>query len=83
MSREEFHRIYEQMPEDFRAELIGGTVYVASPLRRGHGTAHSIFNAVLVMYMASTPGVEVGDNTTVILDEKKRAAAGSIFADFP
>jgi hypothetical protein len=41
MSREEFHRIYEQMPEDFKAELIGGIVYVASRLRRSHGTYHA------------------------------------------
>ena len=34
MTREEFHRIYQQMPEDFEAELIGGTVYVGSPLKR-------------------------------------------------
>src|SRR5205823_6033862 len=26
MTREEFHRIYEQMPKEFRAELIGGIV---------------------------------------------------------
>ena len=37
LSREEFHRIYEQMPEDFKAELIGGIVYVASPMRLPHG----------------------------------------------
>jgi hypothetical protein len=33
LSREEFHRLYSEMPEGFRAELIGGIVYVASPLK--------------------------------------------------
>lgn len=67
MSREEFHRIYEQMPADFRAELIGGIVYVASPLGLRPGTSHPILSAALVAYQGSTPGVQVGDNTTVLL----------------
>ena len=67
MTREEFHRIYEQMPEDFRAELIGGIVYVSSPLRRRHGIAHPALTTVLFAYTGHTPGVEVGDNTTVLL----------------
>lgn len=67
MSRAEFHRIYEKMPEDFKAELIGGIVYVASPLRVEHGTAHPILSAVLVAYMAQTPGVQVAGNTTILL----------------
>jgi Uma2 family endonuclease len=69
MSREEFHRIYEQMPEDFKAELIGGVVYVASPLKRAHGTSHIPLLAVIFAYQSATPGVECADNTTVILGE--------------
>ena len=38
MNREEFHRLYEQTPEGFKAELIGGIVYVASPLFRRMGS---------------------------------------------
>ena len=68
MTREEFHRIYEQMPPDFRAELIGGIVYVSSPLGRRHGIAHPALTTVLFAYKGNTPGVEVGDNTTVMLD---------------
>jgi len=33
MSQAEFHIVYEKTPEHFKAELIGGVVYVASPLR--------------------------------------------------
>ena len=29
MSREDFHRLYEQAPKHFKAELIGGMVHVA------------------------------------------------------
>jgi Uma2 family endonuclease len=69
MSREEFHRIYEQMPENFKAELIGGVVYVASPMKRAHGTSHIPLLAVMFAYQSATPGVECADNTTVILAE--------------
>lgn len=69
MTREEFHRIYEQMPEGFQAELIGGTVYVASPLKRRHGTNHLPLGTVLFTYESNTPGVESGDNTTVLLGD--------------
>jgi Uma2 family endonuclease len=67
MTREEFHRIYEKMPEDFKAELIGGTVYVASPLKDKHGSAHVDWAALLGIYKAATPGVGAGDSSTVIL----------------
>src|SRR5947209_4752277 len=56
MSREEFHRIYEKMPPGFKAELIGGIVYVASPLRLRHGTSHPMLTTVFVLYRGSTPG---------------------------
>ena len=67
MTREEFHCAYERTPRHFKAELIGGTVYVASPLRRLHGTIHAMLNNLLSLYRGNTPGTEVGDNTTIIL----------------
>src|SRR5688500_9896109 len=69
MSREEFHRIYEQMPAEFRAELIGGIVFVASPLKQRHGKLHLHLGAVFAAYEARTPGVDAGDNTTVELGD--------------
>lgn len=69
MSREEFHRVYEQMPDDVKAELLGGVVYVASPLRIRHGTSQPALTTALFVYAANTPGVEVGDNTTVLLGD--------------
>jgi Uma2 family endonuclease len=67
MSQPEFHRLYEQMPEDFRAELIGGIVYVSSPLKLRHGKHHLPLGALFFAYESATPGVECSDNTTVIL----------------
>lgn len=69
MTREEFHRIYEQMPEDFRAELIGGIVYVNSPLGLRHGINHSPLGSVFFAYESRTPGTESGDNTTILLGD--------------
>ena len=71
MSREEFHRIYERMPEDFKAELIGGIVYVASPLRRRHGNRHLLLGSLLAAYEARTTGVEAGDNVTILLGDEE------------
>ncbi|HEX4053457.1 MAG TPA: Uma2 family endonuclease [Tepidisphaeraceae bacterium] len=69
MPRAEFHRIYEQMPEDFKAELIGGIVYVASPLGIEHGANHLPLGSVLFAFEGATPGVQSGDNATIILGE--------------
>ena len=69
MSQPEFHRLYLQTPEDFKAELIGGIVYVASPLKLRHGTHHSDLNGLFWAYACRTPGVQCSDNTTVILGD--------------
>jgi Uma2 family endonuclease len=69
LTQAEFHRIYEQMPENFKAELIGGTVYVASPLGWDHGNYHIDLGTIVNCYRHSTPGVEAADNATVILGD--------------
>jgi Uma2 family endonuclease len=69
MTQEEFHRLYELTPPDFHAELVGGIVYVTSPLKRQHGTRHVTLGTLFWIYAARTPGVEAGDNATVILGE--------------
>ena len=70
MTRADFHRIYETMPGDFRAELVGGIVYVASPLKRRHGTCHLHLGGLLAAYEARTPGVEAADNATILLGDE-------------
>jgi Uma2 family endonuclease len=69
LSRAEFERRYQAMPEAKKAELIEGVVYVASPVRVSrHGQPHSDVVGWLVAYRSATPGVMVCDNTTVRLD---------------
>lgn len=69
MTREEFHRAYKQAPKGFKAELIGGVVHVPSPLRRLHGSRHLRIGTLFSVYEGNTPGVEAGDNATVLLGE--------------
>jgi Uma2 family endonuclease len=69
MTRKEFHRLYEQAPEELKAELIGGVVHMPSPLRIRHAKNHPPFSALFFHYESSTPGVECGDNATILLGE--------------
>jgi Uma2 family endonuclease len=65
----EFERRYHAMPHVKKAELIEGTVYMASPLRiTQHGEPYGYMMTWLGVYKASTPGVQLGDNCTVRLD---------------
>jgi Uma2 family endonuclease len=69
LTRYEFERRYQVMPQVKKAELIEGVVYVASPVRAGnHGRPHARIMTWLGTYWAATPGVDLEDNTTVRLD---------------
>jgi hypothetical protein len=69
LTREEFERRYEAMPALKKAELIEGVVYVPSPVRfEQHGEQHADLMGLFWVYRVHTPGVRVGDNTTVRLD---------------
>jgi Uma2 family endonuclease len=69
LTRDEFERRYEAMPNVHKAELIEGVVYMPSPVRQGlHARPHSDVVTWLGTYRASTPGVDTGDNGTVRLD---------------
>ena len=42
LDQKTFHARYEAMPEDCRAELIGGIVYMASPQKAPHSKAKQL-----------------------------------------
>ncbi len=70
LTRAEFERRFDAMPDLKKAELIEGVVVMPSPVRVDHhGAPHSSLVMWLVTYRAYTPGVRAGDNTTVRLDE--------------
>src|SRR5438045_2882298 len=62
-----FHVRYEAMPENTRAELIGGIVFMPSPLKADHGFSHADLMGWLQSYKLATPGTDVLDNATDIL----------------
>src|SRR4051812_28484494 len=69
LDRATFHERYEAMPEGIRAELIGGVVYMASPLGLGHGRSGADAVFWLGYYKSFTPGVEVLDNASVFFED--------------
>jgi hypothetical protein len=69
LTRDEFERRYEAMPHIKKAELIERVVYMGSRVRLNqHGSPHASLIGWLSYYRAFTPGVRVGDNTTLRLD---------------
>ena len=64
-----FHARYAAMPEDVKAELIGGVVYMPAALRRPHGRSSGLLVHWLRAYEDDTPGVELYDNATTIMGD--------------
>ena len=69
LTRNEFLRIWEQLPEVKFAELIGGIVYIPSPLWKPHGKMDHSLSAWLAVYRAFTPGCEAGSNTSALIGD--------------
>jgi Uma2 family endonuclease len=69
LSQAEFHRRYELYPEDAKFELIGGVVYMASPLHMPHSDYDEELGFVLSLYRRATPGTHAFRNATTILGE--------------
>jgi len=68
LTRIEFENRYSKSNVK-KAELIEGIVYMASPLRiTKHGEPHASIMGWLLLYRAATPGVQLGDNSTIRLD---------------
>jgi len=70
LTRDEFMRRWEAMPNLKRAELIGGIVYMPSPLSRMHGVFDNALGGWLWVYSVSTPGCEAGGNATWLMEEE-------------
>lgn len=69
LTRAEFERRYQAMPELKKAELIEGVVHMGSPVSaKGHAEPHFDLITLLGLYRLHTPGVVGGDNATLRLD---------------
>jgi Uma2 family endonuclease len=69
LTRDEFERRYDAMPQLKKAELIEGVVHVGSAVRCSkHGEPHSMVLGWLFLYRARTPGIRLADNVSLRLD---------------
>ncbi len=69
LTRDEFERRYEAMPQVKKAELIEGVVYMPSPVSHlRHGGPHFDLIGWLSVYRSATPGISGGDNSSLRLD---------------
>jgi Uma2 family endonuclease len=69
LTRAEFERRWDAMPQLKKAELIEGEVFMPSAVRYGqHSYPHSLLGTLLGIYHIETPGVEGGDNGSIRLD---------------
>jgi len=64
-----FHERYEAMPPETRAELVGGVVYMPSPLGYDHGGTDEDVALWLGLYRRSAPRVGGAANATIILGD--------------
>lgn len=62
-----FHARYQAMPEDCRAQLIGGIVYMPSPQKVPHSETQLLVVRWLDEYAEATPGTKALLNNTQIL----------------
>ncbi len=70
LDQPDFHNRYEAMPPETRAELVGGVVYMPSPMQSDHCDESRIVAGWLDSYQRLTPGIEGGDGGTIKLDLK-------------
>lgn len=80
LTRVEFERRYQAMPNLKNAELIEGVVYMGSPVSAKHSVLHSELVSWLVVYRSATPGVLTGDNATVRLDADNEPQPDALLA---
>jgi hypothetical protein len=69
LTRDEFMRRWGEHPEIKRAELIGGIVYMPSPLTLEHGDQEGNLGLFLGFYAAHTKGVKHSHNVTTYMEE--------------
>lgn len=69
LSRDEFERRYDAMPDLKKAELLEGVVYMPSPVRyTQHGHPHALLSGWLAVHAAATQGVFPAIDATLRLD---------------
>ena len=70
LTREEFHRRYEAMPENVKAELIKGVVYFRTRTKVSHGEANATIIGLIGLYSINLQGTNFINHPTLIFDGK-------------
>src|SRR4051812_22791965 len=71
LTRKEFERRYDAMPNLKKAELLRGIVYMPPPVSDAfHGEPQFDLIGWLSMYRMATPGIAGSDNSSIIFDEE-------------
>lgn len=84
LTRAEFERRYEAMPNLKKAELIDGVVHMPSPVRLDyHAAPHADMIAWLRLYAAETPGVQAAADSTLRLDRQNEFQPDGILLVLP
>jgi hypothetical protein len=83
LDRATYHERYAAMPEETRAELIGGVVYMASPLGLGHSRPDFCIDFWLGYYTAYTPGTEGLKNASVFFEDYGEHQPDSVLRILP
>ena len=85
LTRAEFERRYAATPQNIKAELVKGVVYVMGPpvSDEGHSNPHGRFVTWLGTYEAFTPGTHLGDNGTIRLDGENEYQPDSFLMILP
>jgi Uma2 family endonuclease len=72
LTADEFMRRYKETPEDYKAELIDGVVYIMLSLvsAEWHGIPDGFIQGWIANYAMETPGVQCMPNSTIRLGPK-------------
>lgn len=79
LTRDEFLRRWEAMPELKRAELLGEVVYMPSPLGLPHGEMDNTIAGWLCLYKAATPGCRAAANAPWFMQLDVPQPDGALF----
>ena len=84
LTRAEFERRYEAMPEVKKADLIDGVVYMTSPVRtEQHAEPDSNLGGWLFTYKLHTPGLLSPTNPTIRLDQDNEPQPDNVLMIHP
>ncbi len=70
LDQKTFHQRYEAMSQGIKVELIGGIVFMPSPLKQPHGEMHALVVTWMGTYKWATPATTLCDNATTILNDQ-------------